>query len=432
MPERPNYWSNRVLRAVSLTCGFVAAGCGGGGGSAPPEILDLNPPVLLASRTVEPFRFRAVDRDSTLVYYSASFRPSNSQTSFEGMVPGLKLNSLTGEVTGIPLSADRYTVILRATDIDGASSERSFQFEVISDSLDAVVQTRTDAGQKITEMIFSAKDTSAAGTTAYCIKRGVIQPVPSDSCFSSGSGARTLTVPVISGQPVERYYLFTRNASGAVLSSSAAPSAPFTPEIWDAAQRSLLSVVGVQTSVGAFALEIETGKTPLTASNFLQYVDERFFDSTVFHRIAAQFVIQGGGFVYDAAASPAYRQKGISDGLRASIALERTSLSGLSNGRGSIAMARGAPADSASSQFFINVTDNSRMLDSSGTSDPGKGYAVFGRLIPDASDTKTAFPAAIAALLNTPTTAIGTLGTPNEPSLPIGDPPAIQFMLRIR
>jgi cyclophilin family peptidyl-prolyl cis-trans isomerase len=387
---------------------------------------------MVANRAIPSFRLLAIDRDSTMVYYSASFRTSTSQASFEGMVPGLKLNRLTGEISGTPAFADRYTVTITATDSEGATDVLNLSFEVLSESLSAELRTRDDGVRKLAELVFTAADTSRAGTTAYCIRPDARQPAADDACFGrTGEEARTLVAQVVAGVPVLRHYLFTKNAAGAVLAAAAAPSAPFSRDLWDEVEGPGKTAIGVQTSVGAFVVELDTDKAPGTTANFLQYVDERFFDGTVFHRINSDFVIQGGGFVHDASATPAYRQKGIADGLRAAIPLERTSTTGLSNRRGSLAMARTNAADSATSQFFISLVDNSATLDAGGLSG-ADGYAAFGRLLPDAGSATSPFPAAIVTLRDTPTTAEGTLGTPGEASLPVGAPPSIRYILRMR
>lgn len=400
--------------------------------NTPPEFVDPGPQTMVANRAIKPFRLLAVDRDSTMVYYSASFRTSTSQASFDGIVPGLKLNRLTGEVTGTPAFADRYTVTITATDSEGATDVLTIPFEVMADSLAAEVRTRDDGGQRLTELVLTAADTSRAGTTAYCIRSDPRQPAADDPCFGrTGQDARLLVVPVVAGVPVTRHYLFTKGESGTVLTAAAAPIAPFTRDLWDEVDRPGKTAVGVQTSVGAFVVELETDKAPGTTANFLQYVDERFFDGTAFHRISAGFVIQGGGFVYDADQTPRYRQKGQADGLRAAIPLERTSSTALSNRRGTLAMARTSAPDSATSQFFINVVDNSASLDAGGLAGVD-GYAVFGRVLPDAASVTSPLPAAIVTLRDTPTTDEDALGPPGEASLPTGQPPVIRYILRMR
>ena len=120
--------------------------------------------------------------------------------------------------------------------------------------------------------------------------------------------------------------------------------------------------VVMETSLGTVKLELDDVKAPLTVANFLSYVDEKFFDNTIFHRVIPDFMIQGGGF------APGLRQK------TTKAPVKNESPNGLSNVRGSIAMARTNDLDSATSQFYINVVDNSRSLDK-------PQYCVFGKVI---------------------------------------------------
>jgi peptidyl-prolyl cis-trans isomerase A (cyclophilin A) len=124
--------------------------------------------------------------------------------------------------------------------------------------------------------------------------------------------------------------------------------------------------VKLATSLGDVVLELDPAKAPKTVENFLRYVEDKHYDGLVFHRVIDGFMIQGGGF------TPDMQQRA----TRAPIPLE--SRNGLKNERGTIAMARTAVPDSATSQFFINVVDN-RMLDF--PNPDGQGYAVFGRVV---------------------------------------------------
>ena len=124
--------------------------------------------------------------------------------------------------------------------------------------------------------------------------------------------------------------------------------------------------VKLSTSQGDIVLELYPAKAPKTVENFLQYVKEKHYDGTVFHRVMDGFMIQGGGFTAD------MTQKA----TRAPIALETSG--GLTNDRGTIAMARTANPNSATAQFFINVVDN-RMLNA--PNPDGYGYAVFGKVV---------------------------------------------------
>lgn len=123
--------------------------------------------------------------------------------------------------------------------------------------------------------------------------------------------------------------------------------------------------VKLVTSMGDITLELDPIKAPVTVENFLTYVKAGHYNGTVFHRVINGFMIQGGGFSED------MKEKS----TRAPIKLE--SQNGLKNVRGAIAMARTGVPDSATSQFFVNVADNSRL---DYPSFDGHGYAVFGRV----------------------------------------------------
>ena len=129
----------------------------------------------------------------------------------------------------------------------------------------------------------------------------------------------------------------------------------------------LAQKVRLATSAGDIVLELEAEKTPKTTANFLQYVRDGHYDGTIFHRVIPNFMIQGGGFKPDMSQKP----------TRAPIALE--SRTGLSNVRGTVAMARTNDPNSATAQFFINVQDNA-FLDQANARD-GNGYAVFARVV---------------------------------------------------
>jgi peptidyl-prolyl cis-trans isomerase A (cyclophilin A) len=123
-------------------------------------------------------------------------------------------------------------------------------------------------------------------------------------------------------------------------------------------------MIRFETSHGGFTIELFPKEAPLTVENFLKYVDDGFFDGTIFHRIVPGFVIQGGGLTAD------FGNKQ----TRAPISNEAKN--GLKNTRGSLSMARTSDINSATSQFFVNLKDN-------GFLDHGPrdyGYAVFGRV----------------------------------------------------
>ncbi len=123
--------------------------------------------------------------------------------------------------------------------------------------------------------------------------------------------------------------------------------------------------VKFQTSQGDFIVEVYPDKAPKSVENFLQYVKDKHYDGTIFHRVIANFMIQGGGFTTD------FKQKT----TRAPIPLEATN--GLKNDVGTIAMARTGNPNSATSQFYINVVKNDML---NAPNPDGHGYTVFGKI----------------------------------------------------
>jgi len=126
-------------------------------------------------------------------------------------------------------------------------------------------------------------------------------------------------------------------------------------------------MVKLQTNFGDITLELNAEKAPITVANFLQYVDNGFYDGTIFHRVIDGFMIQGGGF--DAEMNQ-----------KATLAeIKNEANNGLGNEQYTIAMARTSAPHSASSQFFINVANNSFLNHTAETSS-GWGYSVFGKV----------------------------------------------------
>ena len=122
----------------------------------------------------------------------------------------------------------------------------------------------------------------------------------------------------------------------------------------------------METSLGAIKLELNPDKAPKTVANFVQYVKDGHYDGLVFHRVIKGFMIQGGGY------DESFEQR------KTRAPVENEARNGLSNARGTIAMARTSAPHSASSQFFINHADNTN-LDAARSPD-GWGYAVFGKV----------------------------------------------------
>ena len=146
--------------------------------------------------------------------------------------------------------------------------------------------------------------------------------------------------------------------------------------------------VRFNTTAGAFVVEVYPDKAPKTVENFLQYVKDKHYDGTIFHRVIDNFMVQGGGFDAKFSQKP----------TRAPIPLEASN--GLKNDVGTIAMARTGNPNSATSQFFINVKDNAML---NAPSPDGYGYTVFGKIVSGAD--------VIQKIKSTPTGAGGPFPT---------------------
>jgi len=123
-------------------------------------------------------------------------------------------------------------------------------------------------------------------------------------------------------------------------------------------------MIRFETTLGAFSIELFEKEAPISSANFLKYIDDGFFDGTIFHRIVPGFVIQGGGFTEDMS------QK------KTQPAIKNEADNGIKNSRGTLSMARTNDINSATSQFFVNLKDNDFLDHSRGNF----GYAVFGRV----------------------------------------------------
>lgn len=128
-------------------------------------------------------------------------------------------------------------------------------------------------------------------------------------------------------------------------------------------------LVVIETSKGEITLELDDVKAPISVKNFLSYVDQGYYNGTIFHRVIKNFMIQGGGMNADLLPKPT-----------SNTAIKNEAGNGLKNVRGSIAMARTGIVDSATSQFFINLVDNNS-LDHKNVSSSGFGYAVFAQVV---------------------------------------------------
>lgn len=206
----------------------------------------------------------------------------------------------------------------------------------------------------------TANATDDTQVTGYCFKTTSATPVASDACFQPGPTKQvTLAVPNVS------YFVWAKDASGN-LSTPLTVRGPCSAAGYAASDSNAAPTVCFSTSLGEFVVALESSKAPITSANFLKYTNDGFFAGTVFHRVISTFMVQGGGFASDLTQkAPTYP----------AITLEPPATTGLSNTKGTIAMARTGVLNSATSQFFINVADNTP-LDTS-----GGGYAAFGRVI---------------------------------------------------
>jgi len=143
----------------------------------------------------------------------------------------------------------------------------------------------------------------------------------------------------------------------------------FTPVAWGANEVPAHPYVRMETTEGDIILELDGLQAPITVSHFLKLVDSGFYDGTIFHRVIPGFMAQGGGHTPDLTLKETDEM------------IANESGNGLTNARGTIAMARTSDPHSANSQFFINVADNQRLDPKKGMAGGTWGYTVFGQVI---------------------------------------------------
>jgi len=250
------------------------------------------------------------------------------------------------------------------SDVDREAPTLQIALQLLDKTSDspALVQIRVTAAQ------------DNIAPTAFCLSSNSTPPSPKDSCFGEDQEWTRTIGPA--------WHVWARDAAGNV--STGVTDSPCSSDAKAAAAASSLPTVCMMTDAGEIVFELESGKAPISTNNFLNYVFDGFYSETLLHRILSDFMVQGGGYTVR---NGSRVLKTAVDGLRDPIALEKTSDSGLSNLAGTLAMARTSEANSATSQFFINVVDNSRKLDADGAVAPGLGYAVFGRVIRGLSTT---------------------------------------------
>jgi cyclophilin family peptidyl-prolyl cis-trans isomerase len=191
-----------------------------------------------------------------------------------------------------------------------------------------------------------------------------------------------------------------------LLPAAAQPPAGQPPAVPTPAPGNPVAVIS--TSLGDITVELFKDKAPVSVDNFLQYASAGFYTGTIFHRVVSRFVIQGGGYLADMTEKPTNPP------------IQNEATNGLRNTRGTLAMARLRTLRSATSQFYINLSDNSS-LDHSGYSPDDFGYAVFGRVLSgmDVVDKIGAVPVKGSVPLE-PVTIKGVqiAATPKMPELP--------------
>lgn len=242
----------------------------------------------------------------------------------------------------------------------GTSADNS---TVTVDSIAPTVSGVTAGAPASGAVALTATATDNVLVTAYCFKDSTTTPSSSDACFQP---ANTKTVQL--AVPNATYYVWAKDASGNISAPSSARG-PCNASGYTASDASTKPTVCMATSLGQFVVELELTAAPITTTNFLKYVNDGFYSSTVFHRVLSNFMVQGGGLINT---SGSLTQKSTP---YAAITLETPAQTGISNVKGVIAMARTSVLNSATSQFFINVVNNTG-LDTS-----GGGYAAFGRVI---------------------------------------------------
>lgn len=223
-------------------------------------------------------------------------------------------------------------------------------------TLSGVTASAPTAGQ--VTLTASASDNTQV--TGYCFKASSAMPAVTDACFQADA-----TKPVTLAVPNLGYFVWAKDAAGN-LSAPLSVRGPCSTAGYAASDLSTGPTVCLATSLGQFVIALESAKAPITTANFLKYTADGFYAGTVFHRVISSFMVQAGGFTSDLTQKPA---------TYPAINLETSTVTGLSNTKGTIAMARTNVLNSATSQFFINVEDNTA-LDIS-----GGGYAAFGQVI---------------------------------------------------
>jgi peptidyl-prolyl cis-trans isomerase A (cyclophilin A) len=235
----------------------------------------------------------------------------------------------------------------------------------------------------------------------YCIRQVSDQPLASDSCFGDQlQQVQTIANPSDTARVTFTAWVLSNTGSVSRHASVSLPGKTCSAAAYASIANTSLPAVCVITSAGESMLRLEPVKAPVSTANFLRYVNQGFYDQTVFHRFfrGSPNFVQGGSFTHS---NGGYVTK---NSTLAAIALESTVQTGLKNEANTIAMARTSDPDSATAGFFVNTGANTG-FDSTTTRD---GYAVFGQVVHGTS--------AWASLL---TTAVPGSGEVTEPASPL-------------
>ena len=226
------------------------------------------------------------------------------------------------------------------------------------------IETAEAATEKAAALTAAAKEKAAAAAEATKEKAAAVAEATKEKAAAVAEAAKKTaasaaeSIKSSSKKAAEAASDLVEKAKAKTIGVPAAPEEAAKPAV----KVDLKPKVKFSTNMGDFIVELDAEKAPITVKNFMAYVDGGFYTNTIFHRVISNFMIQGGGFTADMNKKT----------TKAPIVLE--SRNGLSNLRGTIAMARTNNPNSATSQFFINVQNN-RNLDSF-----GGGYAVFGKV----------------------------------------------------
>lgn len=397
-PFRISDWLGSLHPGLALCAALVMSGCTGPGNFAP-ELAPIADQTSVSGRSIATLKSLGADKDNLVLTYEPVQLPD-----------GLSINQHTGWISGTPSKPGTYPVQIKVSDREGAYAIRSFTWTVRKQGF--------DYRREGNEIVFTADDTSDAGTTHYCITTTGGRPSDKDACWkTSEQGGRIARFTITPGQEITRHYLWTRDESGKMQDNGI--GAPFSEALFNAAFKSVRPVVAFNTTLGELAIELEDMAAPISTENFLKYAEIGFYDGLVFHRIISDFMVQTGGYSWTEA--DGYSKKPTP---YPAIELERTPVTNLRHIAGTVGMARTNVPDSATSEFFINTVDNP-FLDYAVDETSGAvtdGYAVFGRVIYGADTTLERLRAV---------TVGPNPSNPRETSQPVGEPPRILNALRI-